>query len=313
MSIQGDSFEQISSIPDSISISKFERLAGELEIKADSILGRADLSRLIESLLAIVPNQIVDYKPNGFGQLVAMLRNQRGDNDAELCRRLVIIRCAINNLDDIFSEKYVASVQERYQQTLKRIYSMAQSTEGWSQYNDDVYWKDLGLVRGLLFPVGAQVVDTYSGFAIKPGFSHGVVQGFNFLNLLLRYGRKGYYQIHTHTPDLGEFSEQGWNDCYIRIADMLKINPKIKGVVAGSWFYDPIIENISPRLEYLSRVPIINGAQRFYLYEDKSGNALSTSKTRRVLYEKGEYIPKVYLIVWLRKDILKWAGCKDRG
>ena len=36
-------------------------------------------------------------------------------------------------------------------------------------------------------------------------------------------------------------------------------------------------------------------------------NATAKSQTRRRLYEAGEYLPVAHRILWLRRDILRWA------
>jgi len=126
--------------------------------------------------------------------------------------------------------------------------------------------------------------------------------------LLICEGRKlGYYQIHTHNRELNEFNEQGWNDCYIRIAEMLEKHEEVKGLFGASRFYDPQLENISPRLMYLQKIPLQNGAVCFSAGEDCTGNALAKSKTRIKLYQEGKYIFMSYLLVWPRKELIKWA------
>ena len=81
----------------------------------------------------------------------------------------------------------------------------------------------------------------------------------------------------------------------------------IKGVFRASWFCDPELENISPRLMYLQKTPVENGANFFYIGEDRTGNAFAKSKTRLKLYNEGKYKPKAYLLVWPRKELIKWA------
>jgi hypothetical protein len=57
------------------------------------------------------------------------------------------------------------------------------------------------------------------------------------------------------------------------LASLLEMNPgvkvKVKGVFCSSWWYDPQLEAISPRLKYLSAVPTDNGAQLFFMKPTK--------------------------------------------
>ncbi len=77
---------------------------------------------------------------------------------------------------------------------------------------------------------------------------------------------------------------------------------------AGSWFYDPSLAKISPRLAYLHTEPCKYGARLFKLgtSQDAIRLALLKSATRRQLYEDGKYTPTQYAILWLRKHMLRW-------
>jgi hypothetical protein len=88
---------------------------------------------------------------------------------------------------------------------------------------------------------------------------------------------------------------------------MLELHPEIKGIWTGSWFNDPAIETVSPRLTYLRKMPQDNGAYAFYSNLASTSGALSKSKTRQKLYEEKKYIPKSYALIWPRKPLLKWA------
>ena len=128
-----------------------------------------------------------------------------------------------------------------------------------------------------------------------------------FIKFLFYNERKSYYYVHTHTPILSNFSEQGWEQSYKQLANMLKENSHIKGVIRSSWFFDPKIKEISPRLAYLRDLPIKNGAKIFAGGPDDSGNALSKSRSRRELFDSGQYKPMIYLLIWPREALIKWA------
>lgn len=122
-----------------------------------------------------------------------------------------------------------------------------------------------------------------------------------------------WYQIHTHTSVIADFNEEGWEQCYRVIAGMLALNPIVKGMFGISWFYDPGLEEISPRLRYLRQTPLSGGARLFYRGGDETENvrnATSKSETRRKLYEAGKYKPVAYAMVWRRADLLRWAGVR---
>jgi len=249
------------------------------------------------------------FKPESLVVLHGKIKKNIGVDALESIRKVMILESLLANWDDLFSKKYPNSIQQQSMKSAKRFLNMCQSQQGWMNHNDDVYWKDLAIARQHMFPAGAQIVEAYSGFGLMQGLSLDPLQVFNFLKLITRCGgRTGYYQIHTHIPDLDQFNKQGWIDCFLRIAAMLRINKHIKGIFGGSWFYDPQLVEVSPHLTYLQAIPIHNGAFRFYLGRDRTGNAFSTSKKRVELYNGGQYTPKSYLMVWPRSALLKWAA-----
>ena len=91
--------------------------------------------------------------------------------------------------------------------------------------------------------------------------------------------------------------------------ELLKQDKRIKGVFGVSWFYDPQLTEISPRLVYLRKLFTDNGGRVFYIgpNEQATKDALTRSQTRRDLYEQGKYVPTHYIIIWSRKDVLAWA------
>jgi hypothetical protein len=133
--------------------------------------------------------------------------------------------------------------------------------------------------------------------------------------LVLRlHGLGPVFRIHIDERDLSEFNDAGWDRAYLRVAEMLRLHPKVKGAVGTSWTLDPQLDHISPRLSYPRRCQVDHGA--FLRFEGPSElttqRALAKSTTRRRLYERGEYVPGAYTIVWPRRDFLRWAASKAK-
>lgn len=263
-----------------------------------------DLEKIIASLDVSYGEHIDTYVPEFFD----LQLKQMDENTKALTQKIVILQCALNHWSKIFEGNYADSIVVQYRKTFNRFLATCETKDGWSKELDDYYYKDLSMALRIMFPAGAQVTETSSGFGIKQGLKGNIVDSVRFLWLsLIQGGCKGYYQIHTHTPELSEFNPQGWNDCYLRIAEMLELNPQVKGIFGGSWFYDPQLKDISPRLMYLQSVPLENGASSFYTHDDTSGNAIYSSKTRRKLHEEGKYTPRSYLLIWPREAMIQWA------
>lgn len=217
-----------------------------------------------------------------------------------------LIKLSRNNISN-----YPETIKDLFYERFKKIINDIQTNPCTPyNFNNDIFRKDLSICSLRMFPAGAQVVHV-SGLGRKFLISGGVKQLLNssFFFLTKMKKKYPYYQIHTDSRCLNEFNPVGWDKCYIRIAEMLKINPDIKGLFGGSWFYDPVLEKISPRLSYLRKVPISNGAKIFRVGPSESDikNATATSKTRYELYQKNIYIPTGYIMIWMREKLIEWA------
>ncbi len=277
-----------------------------------TLVSQAKTGQTAVDHLAIVNNLAVTFGEHIDSYRAADFASQLQSMDTQtaiLIEKIVIIQCALNNWQAIFHGDYTDAIMAQYQKTFTRFFATCETESGWGGADDDVYWKDLAMARRLLFPAGAQVVETSSGYGINQGINSNLLASIKFAWLALKQGgTRGYYQIHTHTPELSEFNPDGWNQCYLRIAQMLEQNPDIKGIFGGSWFYDPQLKDISPRLMYLQQVPLDNGASSFFTGNDHSGNAINKSKTRLDLHKQGKYTPKSYLLIWPRAAMIRWAN-----
>ena len=204
---------------------------------------------------------------------------------------------------------YTPDVLTRFEHSFARILAAIQDPAcAHYRSNNDILLKDMALCRQKMFPAGAQVVEPASGFHRALLIRGGFGQFFSVMKLLIRSsGHADWYQIHTHLEEREEFIPDGWDRCYLRLAHMMERHPHIRGMYGGSWFYDPALAMVSPRLTYLRTRPQENGAVVCYSNDDPHGGALATSDTRRALYEKGQYLPKAYALIWPRAPLLAWA------
>ncbi|MFC5510916.1 hypothetical protein ACFPOU_07245 [Massilia jejuensis] len=171
--------------------------------------------------------------------------------------------------------------------------------------------RDLRLAAGLSLPVGSQIVDMrvwapatlyrYKGLKAN-------LRALAFVKLELG-GLGPLVRIHVDTRNLSDFNEAGRNQCYARIAQLMVARPEIRGMIGTSWFYDPQIQTVSPKLAYLARVPLQNGA---FLRIDGASEihtrrATARSPTRKRLFEEGHYRPVCATMIWSRKKMTNWA------
>ena len=187
------------------------------------------------------------------------------------------------------------------------------------QFGNDLFQRDLSLARLILLPAGPGVVEVqYAPRSLLVRNQESLEKrALQFARGMVLFGMKArgfgpFYSTHTDPRTIKEFTPEGWIFFYERVAELLEMNPPIKGVFRSSWFIDPKLAEISPRLLYLRVMPQENGAELFYWgsSSDDEDNATAKSATRRRLVKEGKYVPTCYYLVWLRQDILKWAKAR---
>jgi hypothetical protein len=191
------------------------------------------------------------------------------------------------------------------------------STRPDNYYDHRYYYfaMDVKVCSMMNIPVGGAWVVEISRVGLQPFFSSGVRQFVDYLQFatLRAGGFTSFYRIHTAPRYLRRFNSQEMNSSFLRMAELMRLNPHIRGIYRRSWFLDPNLDEISPSLAYLRQVPLKNGAKLFAAGSTKLDikNALSVSLIRRRLHEQGKYLPTGYAYIWPRKQFLDWAGKTD--
>jgi hypothetical protein len=169
----------------------------------------------------------------------------------------------------------------------------------------DLFEKDLALTRLVLIPAIAQLLYCHAGVPLRPLLRWGPK---GWLYVLGRCGgRSPFVEIHTHDPMAGDyFNAAGWEETYRLTALLMRSFTDLRGLVAFSWFYDPQLEELSPRLGYLRHSPMSQGARLMPMDADPDSARLATatSPSRRAAYEAGTYRPRRHGLIWSRADLL---------
>ena len=222
-----------------------------------------------------------------------------------------VAELAIHTASLLSSSKLPDSIKELYPSRFSQLATYLTTSDLTSYWTGDVaLLKDLRIAAGYSVPAGAQDVDIYGQIGRRSGLKTIITAGaFRIGWTVIKTGGPQWYAIHTDSRYLDDFNEVGWNHCYVRIADMLTRNPNVRGMVGSSWFYDPQLLTISPRLAYLQTTPLHNGA---LLLRNGPGaihteRAIARSATRRKLAEEGSYVPACYTIIWPRDHLIAWA------
>ena len=307
-------------------IIKMNRLARKQEIqrKIDSIKMEV-LSSSSYSLLSINLDDYTSFyglkSTASYGDLDTKILarekyiNEVSDRLAGLFNQYLLLTL-LRDFDIQGSDFSLSSViKKKYQHELDRIESqLDEFGHNFYQLSNDKFLKDLAILSHRLIPMGAEFVVPYSGvprtLILKQGFIQ-FCKGF-WACIVCSGGFYPYLELHAHTLSMGEFNPEGWLQTYINLAEFLEENPAFRGVVSSSWFLDPALDQISPHLLYLRKIPEENGATILFNcwdYDGKSG-ALDKSESRRRLFESEDYRPAVYTRIWPRKKLLSFKNKK---
>jgi len=173
---------------------------------------------------------------------------------------------------------------------------------------DDLFLKDLALASGRLYPAAERVVEPFSVIQRSLLYSGDWHQACRFASALAKAGgNKPVFRLHVHLSEASRLSKQSWYRTCVIAAKMTEVNSFIRGVVGGSWFYDPAISAVSPRFAFIGEVMAGSGADFFFSHtEGAQSGALSTSNTRREAFAEGRYMPSSYALFWPRRSLIKW-------
>lgn len=229
------------------------------------------------------------------------------------CLMLALIEKALEKLEHL---KLPDEIKTYYHMNFERMLDDMEREShaaGFYLYPHDKFLKDLGICSLRLIPAGAQKLNL-APLPLEFLFRNGASQFLKGLMYVL-FELKGFtplYNMHTDSHDtqlMSEFNPEGWQNYYIRAAELIKLNPEVKGVFGRTWFVDPQLEKISPKLCYVRHMLGRNGGRFFYLGPCTSGieDAVYKSPTRKKLYEDGKYTPRDYLGVWSGRSLIRWA------
>ncbi len=234
-----------------------------------------------------------------------------GDHALALYHKLALASFIKESLVELEHQHLPGHLLQPYFDWFRRIMDdFSREPDDFYDHNKDLFCKDLGVCSMRILPMGSFLIEI-SGIGKRLFFTGDFRQLFNYLKYTLfkTKGFKPFYSYHMDQRYLKEFNPEGWDQCYLQIAEMLKLNPRIKGTFGVTWFFDPQLEQISPRLSYLRKRPERRGAKIFRVGSSDSDVRLSIMKspTRRRLYKEGKYKPTGYMLVWPRQDLIAWA------
>ncbi len=230
--------------------------------------------------------------------------------DVRAFLRAAIARRLQRTLDDDGLAHLPARVRTQQLAQFRRIAFDSDSGAEWLDLGHDLFHKEFGIAAVRLYVAGCQLVDAGCGIPRSLLLRGSPLDWLRNAAMMLSLGgHRPFFEIHAHKFMRELFGEEGRDECYRCCAELYALHPEVRGMIAGSWFYDPALEQVSPRLVYLRRVPLAGGAWLLFVNDgpDARANALATSPTRRRLFEEGKYLPKNYMIVWSKARQQAWA------
>ena len=274
---------------------------------------RAVVNRALNALLEFARHwRISRGRRNWFNSIVSSY------DSAIICRynKLVLAFLMRNALDLLPYKNFPGEVLDLYCKWFKRaLNDFHERSDGYYSVKEAAFRDDVGVCCLGSIPVGGAWVVRKSGIGLRFLLIVGPWQVIKYLFFVI--GKAGgfspFYQIHTVSRYLNLFRAEEMELAYIRIAELMKRDASVRGVIREGWLLDPKLEKISPNLAFLRKIPQENGAGLFPRVTTNNNIrvALSMSSVRRRLYNEGKYQPTAYFYIWPRKALIEWAKGHD--
>lgn len=269
------------------------------------------ITTLTPIIIHIISSHPTKYKaiPEDLKQII---QSKELSSDSRTQKTILILTILLSIKLTLESDRF-AIVPDRIKRhqlsNFDRMVATSAIENGWLSLENDYFQKELGIATLRLFCSDSQVIEPNCGIQRSFIFRGGVFSSFKSLFFILKNGGfKPYFQIHAHEPNIKNINFESRIDCYQCCIALYELYPQTKGIFASSWFYDPNVLTLCPNLKYLSETPLNNGAARIRIGIDEvaTRNALKFSKKRRSLYEQNKYEPTVYMIIWSKRNQIRW-------
>lgn len=240
-----------------------------------------------------------------------------GAHASDDVRRGLVATWALGLNERAAALRMPAEVMALYPYWIEQLAGFLSKADG--AYDFDHWSKDVRFTLALSVPgAKSQVIDLSSPLGPKQIVRHALDgRGVGPLFRYLAAGAKKapWLEVHTESRWLRGFNEEGWNEAWATAAEICRVRPEVAGMIGSSWFYDPPLTDISPRLAHLRLNPLKGGAFMVHqgpapIHTERAGAA---SASRKALIDSGEYTARSWLMVWPRKELIAWANRRKAG
>lgn len=285
----------------------------ELHAAAPDYLARFPLQPYIEELEHHGrPHRFYDFTPRAL-DLNTQMQAVYGKPAVEIYNRLLLAHL-IAHAEQRAGNVIVSSIHPYIREDFDRILkALEKARPGYYLRDNHLFRRDLAISRLKVIPNGFEFYDLNACIARKE-----ILKGTptSFLRFAATYRADlmkplyPLYEPHWDRRYVRYFSPEEYERCCLRIADMIALNPHVRGVGTPSWWYDPQLKEISPELWFIREIAEGGGA-RFMLLERYNPylltDSLAHSPHRKAAYEAGQYKPRSYMIFWPRRELIAWA------
>ena len=284
----------------------------DLVLRRPSILCDAPIEEYLHDMQSVPVLSAYHKISPHLRERLGRIRVEHGRHILAEYQKLALLRCIDNAFERLRHADMPDCILRLFREWFERVVQdMSSNPDEYYDFGSDGFLKDLAVCCLRMIPIGGAWVVETSGMSRKFLLTGGVRQFFEavYFAVCRMKGLKPYYQIHTVDRYIHQFNAGERTKAYQRVASLLARHPDIKGLFAGSWFYDPALRTVSPRLHYIIELQLQHGARVFRLgtHQADIDLALLKSKTRQRLYQAGQYIPTAYLAVWPRRALIRWA------
>ena len=223
-------------------------------------------------------------------------------------RRSAIARLALRHFR--VNDSLPGSVLALYPDFFRRLAKFLTEAMG-EAYDEEYFAKDVRYALGVTAPAGALQFDFKYHISPKLILRH-VLRAKDWRPLAAYVASAGWgrwYNEHIDLRAMRDFNPDGWTAHCAKMAELLALNPSVRGIVGVGWFYDPAVSENSPGLAYIRKTQLRYGGflVRIGTEPHHIQNAIYRSAVRRRLYEEGKYLPTCYMLAWPRAALMSWA------
>jgi hypothetical protein len=284
----------------------FRALDGALDAQQRARLEEIPLASTVDVFDSDPPGGAVRRVSPEIRQRLADLAAQGGEPWVDRHMRMVLAMLLVRTLTRAVPYRLVASVDAALTSERLRILDDLQSADSPPYVLGGRLIRDRGFCQGTTLPF-----DVMSGRVFASVPSH----------LLTRAGlghlrESPWINLHLELrPAYPRYSTEARERAHALVADFLRLNPASQGTVGVGWMSDPKALALSPHLGRTIQERLDAGAVILSLGvadEATVKHATGTSRTRRRAYQRGEYTPTDYMMLWPRERLVAWADARRR-